>query len=235
MKYHKLFAIALLLPINYVYAQELTTEIDKISYSLGIKTGEHYRKQEIKINPEQFYAGILAGVNNQPSALSEQEINTLLTKLQSDQVAKNNLNNEAMAKENLAKGKEFLEKNKQNQGIVVLSSGLQYKILASGKGNSPTINDAVTVNYRGTLIDGTEFDSSYKRQESATLQLNQLIKGWQEALMLMKPGDKWRLFVPSELAYGEQAAGPNIKPNSALIFDIELLAVSKKSTLEKTK
>ena len=234
MKYIKLLAITLLLPINYAYAQELTTDADKLSYGLGIKTGEHYRKQEIKINPDSFYAGVLAGINNQTSALSEQEINTILTKLQADQIAKNNLQKENLAKENLAKGKEFLEKNKQEQGIVVLTSGLQYKVLASGKGNSPKLEDAVTVNYRGTLLDGTEFDNSYKRNESATLQLNQLIKGWQEALTLMKPGDKWKLFVPPELGYGEQAAGPIIQPNSTLIFEIELLGISSKNTLEKS-
>jgi FKBP-type peptidyl-prolyl cis-trans isomerase FklB len=231
MKHLNLLSITCLLSINYAFAQDLTNETDKISYSLGFKTGEHYRKQEIDLNSKQFYAGVLAGFKNQTATLTEQEINASITKLQEQQVAKDNLRKENLAKENLVKGKEFLDKNKQTQGIVVLPSGLQYKVLSSGKGNSPTINDSVTVNYRGTLIDGTEFDNSYKRHESATLQLKQLIKGWQEALILMKPGDKWRLFVPSELGYGAQAAGP-IQPNSTLIFDIELLKVAKQNSTE---
>lgn len=228
MIYLKFLAFTLLLPTNLILAQALTSELDKTSYSLGLKTGEHYRKQDIKLNPEQFHAGVLAGMNQEKSALSEQEINTILAKLQADQIAKNNQQNAKVAKENLIKGKEFLEKNKQDKKVITLPSGLQYKILASGKGISPKANDVVTVNYRGTLIDGTDFDSSYKRNESATLPLNQLIKGWQEALTLMKPGDKWMLFIPSELAYGEQSPSAIIQPNATLIFEIELLAVNGK-------
>lgn len=236
MKHLNLLAITALLSTNCAFAQEITNETDKISYSLGFKTGEHYRKQEINLNSAQFYAGVSAGFNNQPSALSEQEINMSIAKLQEKQVAKENLRQENLAKENLANGKDFLAKNKQQQDIIVLPSGLQYKVLSSGKGISPTINDTVMVNYRGTLIDGTEFDNSYKRNESATLQLTQLIKGWQEALTLMKPGDKWRLFVPPELGYGTQTAGP-IQPNSTLIFDIELIKVvaTKNTTLMQDK
>lgn len=225
MKYFNLIVLVLLLPTSLLSAEELS-EIDKLSYSLGIKTGEHYRTQDIQLNPEKFYAGVVAGINQQPPILSATEIQASLTKLQTTQIAKLQQQKELLAKENLAKGKEFLEKNKQNKDIIVLASGLQYKILASGNGESPKLTDTVTVNYRGTLIDGTEFDSSYKRNESATLQVNHLIKGWQEALLLMKPGDKWKLFIPAELAYGEQAASALIAANSTLIFEIELLKVT---------
>ncbi len=235
MKYIKLLSIALLLPASNLYAQPLTTEMDKISYSLGIKTGEHYRKQAIELNLESFHEGIIVGLNNQKPDLSEQEMNSVLTKLQQDQVTKNKLKADNLAKENLAKGKDFLEKNKQNKDIIVLPSGLQYKILTVGKGESPKLNSTVTVNYIGTLIDGTEFDNSYKRNESTTFQISHLIKGWQEALILMKPGDKWKLFVPSELAYGEQAPGTIIQPNSTLIFEIELLSIAKDKPTETKK
>ena len=226
MKY-KLFALALLLPTYNSHAQPMLTEMDKTSYSLGVKTGQHYHKQAIELNPQSFQEGILAGLHNKTPALSEQEMQQLLTKLQENQLAKSQVQAAAVAQENLQKGKEFLANNKKNKDIISLPSGLQYKIITAGKGTAPTLTDIVTVNYRGTLLDGTEFDSSYKRNESATLPVNNLIKGWQEALTLMSPGAKWKLFIPAELAYGEQASGI-IQPNSTLIFDIELLNVLPK-------
>jgi len=228
MKYIKILLIALLFSAYNLNAEPLTTELDKTSYSLGIKTGEHFRTQAIQLNAASFHDGLLAGLNDTKSALTDEEIKILLAKLQEDQMTKHNSQTESLAKSNLEKGKEFLETNKQNKNIITLASGLQYTILASGKGEHPKPNDSVTVNYRGTLIDGTEFDSSYSRNESITFQVNHLIKGWQEALVLMKPGDKWKLFVPSELAYGNQAAGAIIKPNSTLIFELELLAIKSK-------
>lgn len=228
MKYIKLLSIVLLLPTYNLTAQPLITELDKTSYSLGIKTGEHFRTQAIQLNAASFHDGLVTGLNNKKPALTEAEIKILLAKLQEDQMTKHKAQTEILANSNLDQGKEFLAKNKQNKDVITLASGLQYTILASGKGEQAKPNDSVTVNYRGTLIDGTEFDSSYSRNESITFQVNHLIKGWQEALVLMKPGDKWKLFVPAELAYGNQAAGAIIKPNSTLIFELELLAIKGK-------
>ena len=225
MKYSKLLTIALLLPAYNLNAQDIASDMDKISYSLGLKTGQHYRNQSIALNTESFQEGVVTGLSNNPAKLSEQEMNNLLAKLQQDQQTAAASKDATLAEENLAKGKEFLEKNKTNKDIIVLPSGLQYKVLASGKGESPKLSDAVTANYKGTLIDGTEFDSSYKRNQPATFVVGQLIKGWQEALQLMKPGDKWQLFIPAELAYGDKAAGPIISPNSTLVFELELLKV----------
>ena len=122
-------------------------------------------------------------------------------------------------------GEKFLAENKKDKDVVELASGLQYKVLKQGTGKKPTLTDTITVNYRGTLIDGTEFDSSYKRGEPVSLQLKNVIKGWQEAVPLMPVGSKWRLFVPPSLAYGDKAAGPVIGPNSTLLFDVELLSI----------
>ena len=235
MKHLKLLSIILLLPSYNLYAQTFTSETDKISYSLGVKTGENYKTQAIELNTESFYQGMLAGLKNQPPALSEQEMNTLLNKVHEQQMTKSKLLLENSAKENLAKGQDFLAKNKQDKDVTVLPSGLQYKVLTKGKGGHPKLSDTVTVNYRGTLIDGTEFDSSYKHKEPATFPINHLIKGWQEALVLMPPGDKWKLFVPPELAYGNRAASAIIQPNSTLIFEIELIAIANAVPAGKAK
>jgi FKBP-type peptidyl-prolyl cis-trans isomerase len=129
---------------------------------------------------------------------------------------------------NKQEGQQFLAANKSKEGVITLPSGLQYKILQEGTGPKPAATDTVTVNYRGTLINGTEFDSSYKRNEPATFGVNQVIKGWTEALQLMPVGSKWQLFIPSELAYGERSPGAEIGPNSTLIFDVELLSIKDK-------
>ncbi len=237
MKHSKLLAILLALPIYNVNAQSLTltTELEKTSYSLGVKVGENYRNQSIELNPESFYQGILTGFNNQPPILSVQEIDNLISNLQTQQIAKNKWKLEQLAKENLTKGQDFLAKNRQNKDVVVLPSGLQYKVLTPGKGTSPKLTDTVMVNYRGTLIDGTEFDSSYKHKKPIPLPINYLIKGCQEALTKMKPGDKWQLFIPADLAYGKQAAGTIIQPNSTLIFEIELLSIVNKGPKQEIK
>jgi FKBP-type peptidyl-prolyl cis-trans isomerase FklB len=129
------------------------------------------------------------------------------------------------AEKNLAEGKAFLEENKKKEGIKTLPSGLQYKVITEGSGRTPKATDTVTVHYRGTLINGTEFDSSYKKGQPATFQVSGVVRGWTEALQLMKEGSKWQLFIPSELAYGERAAGPQIPPGSTLIFEVELISI----------
>ena len=206
-----------------------TSDMDKVSYSLGVKTGENFSKQSIKVNAQQFYQGLSDALNSQKPALTETEIQEVLKKFQKQQMAKAAEQEKKLAAENLVKGNAFLKANKSAPNVKTLPSGLQYIELAPGKGDSPKTGDFVTVNYRGTLIDGTEFDSSYSRNESTTFQLENLIPAWQEALVLMKPGSKWKIFAPAKLAYGDKGAGNVIEPNATLIFEIELVNFKPKS------
>ncbi|MGD0465438.1 MAG: FKBP-type peptidyl-prolyl cis-trans isomerase [Gammaproteobacteria bacterium] len=226
----KLSWLLLIVPSMVVMAKPLKTEEDRVAYSLGHVAGEHIKsqiKEGIAINPEIFIEGVRDSMQNK-SQLSEDDIIKALNVLKTKQIEHNKKNLHSKATLNLKTAKEFLEQNKQNKNIVELANGLQYQIIESGDGTavSPKQNDKVKVAYRGMLLNGTEFDSSYNRGEPAVFELKMLIKGWQEALLLMKPKAKWKIFVPPELAYGREGAGPMIEPNSALIFDIELLAVN---------
>ncbi len=178
---------------------------DKVSYSLGLNIGFNLGRQNVPINPDALVAGIKDAIAGKPQ-------------LTPDQI-------KAAADKNASEGTKFLEENKKKEGVKTTASGLQYKVVKEGTGAQPKANDTVTVNYRGTLINGTEFDSSYKRGEPATFPVNGVIKGWTEALQLMKAGSKYQLFIPPNLAYGERAVGPDISPNSTLIFDVELMDV----------
>jgi len=220
-----MFPALLASPIALAASNAPTSDVDKVSYSLGVKTGENFSAQQIKINPDQFAKGLSDVVNKQKLLLSNDEMNKVITKFQEEQIALISKREKQMAAANLAKSNAFLDANKKQPGVKTLASGLQYIELTPGKGNSPTATDMVTVNYRGTLLDGTEFDSSYNRKEENTFQVDNLIPGWQEALTHMKPGAKWKIFVPPQLAYGVQGAGQVIEPNSALIFEIELVKV----------
>jgi FKBP-type peptidyl-prolyl cis-trans isomerase FklB len=157
--------------------------------------------------------------------MSQEEIRATLTSLQQRLVAARQKELKEKAAKNTEEGKKFLAENQKKAGVKTLPSGLQYKVLTEGAGKTPKAEDTVTVNYKGTLIDGTEFDSSYKRGQPATFQVKGVIKGWTEALQLMKEGSKWHLFIPPELAYGERGAGRDIGPNATLIFEVELLTV----------
>jgi FKBP-type peptidyl-prolyl cis-trans isomerase FklB len=157
--------------------------------------------------------------------MSQEEIRATLTSLQQRLMAARQQELKEKGAKNLEEGKKFLVENQKKEGIKTLPSGLQYKVLTEGSGKTPKAEDTVTVNYKGTLIDGTEFDSSYKRGQPATFQVKGVIKGWTEALQLMKEGSKWQLFIPPELGYGERGAGSTILPNSTLIFEVELLTV----------
>lgn len=203
---------------------ELKAQKDKESYSLGYQFGHAMKLQGVDISLDAYTSGIrdaLAGSNPQ---LNKEEMQKLVLEIQKRVATARQKELKQMSKANLSKSKAFLEENKKKEGIKTLPSGLQYKILAEGSGKKPKMSDEVTVNYRGTLIDGTEFDSSYKRGQPITLKTNGVIKGWTEALQLMKEGSKWQLFIPPELAYGDQGAGP-IEPNSTLIFEVELISV----------
>ena len=200
----------------------------KSSYSLGANIGTQLKRDELDVDLVLVSQGMTDGYNGSQLKLTEDEIRTTLDNLRTTQMEKMKAKMEKVAKENLDKSNVFLAENKKKKGIVTLESGLQYQILSSGKGASPRKDQEVTVNYRGTILDGREFDSSYKRNKPETFLVSGIIEGWQQALLLMKPGDKWKLFIPPNLAYGEQSAGNMIEPNSALIFEVELISVQDK-------
>ena len=193
--------------------------MDKISYALGLSIGNNFTTSGIKnLKIEDFIKGVDDVLSEKTPDISYDEakqiINDYFVKLQSEQVK---LNKEA--------GEEFLRINKEKSGVVTLPSGLQYEVLTKGTGAKPKATDSVKCHYHGTLINGTVFDSSVQRGEPATFGVSQVIQGWVEALQLMETGSKWRLFIPSELAYGAHGAGEAIGPNSALIFEVELLDI----------
>jgi FKBP-type peptidyl-prolyl cis-trans isomerase FklB len=205
---------------------ELKTEKDKISYAIGLDVGNGLKKNEIDVDADivaRAIKDILAG--NKP-LMTDEEVKTTITGLQKDLQAKQQERMKALGDKNKKEGEAFLAKNKTKEGVKTLPSGLQYKVITQGKGKTPTASDTVTVQYRGTLIDGTEFDSSYKRGQPATFPVSGVIKGWTEALQLMKEGSKWQLVIPSDLAYGASGTqGGPIGPNAVLIFEVELVSI----------
>ncbi len=217
-----------LLCTTFVYAADtLDNNTAKLSYAMGYKTGQAMKTQSITINTKNFTEGLQAGYQGKQSALSEQEMQTVLTSMQKQMVEKMQQKFAAAAEKNMKDGQDFLAKNAKMPGVITLPSGLQYKVITPGNGVSPTATNTVTVNYEGKLIDGTVFDSSYKRGQPATFKVGQVIKGWQEALQLMKPGATWMLYIPSKLAYGPQGSMGEIGPNEALIFKVDLMSVKK--------
>ncbi len=206
-----------------------TSDIDKLSYSLGVKTAENFQSQDIQINPAQFAQGLTDQMQKKQPALSDQEMQDTISAFQEKHITAMIEKEKKAAVANLAEGEKFMKTNAQKPSVKTTNSGLQYEVLSTGKGTSPKNGDNVIVNYRGTLLDGTEFDSSYRNKQAATLPLDRLIPGWQEALKMMQPGAKWKIYVPPQLAYGEQGAGNVIGPNSTLIFEIELVDVEPAS------
>ena len=204
---------------------ELKDQRDKESYSLGYQFGQGLKAQGLDLNLEVYTSGIRDALGGKTPSLSREEMQKTLSDFQQRITAARQRELQEMSAKNLAAGKAFLEENKKKEGIKTLPTGLQYKVLTEGSGKTPKVTDTVTVHYRGTLINGTEFDSSYKRGQPATIQVKAAIRGWTEALQLMKEGSKWQLFVPPELAYGDRVAGPQVSPNSALIFEVELISI----------
>jgi len=207
----------------------LTTQKDKASYAIGMNIGKSVAKdlRDHFADTDQaiLLRGIKDGLAGEKSLLTDEEANAALTELQKESRAKQEEITKAQGEVNKKKGAEFLAENKTKDGVVTLPSGLQYKILQEGTGPKPAAADTVVCNYRGTLIDGKEFDSSIKRGKPVTFPLGQVIKGWTEALQLMPVGSKWQLFVPPDLAYGERSMGPDITPYSTLIFEVELVSI----------
>ena len=196
---------------------------EKNSYSVGANWGNNLKRQEVDVDLELLIKGLRDAVAGQ-SALSEEQIRESMMALNKEVRAKQEEKRKQLGEKNKVEGEKFLAENKTKPDVISLPSGLQYKVLAEGNGESPKSNDVVTVNYRGTLIDGTEFDNSYKRGQPATFNVTGVIKGWTEALQHMKPGAKWQLFVPSNLAYGEMGHGAQITPSQTLIFEVELVS-----------
>ena len=205
----------------------LKTDKDKQSYAMGMNVGTGLRRSGITLDPALVARGLKDAQAGAKTALTEDEARAALTNLRT-QV---NQKMEAQAKEqgaaNRKEGEEFLAANKSKPGVTTLPSGLQYKVLTEGTGPKPTANDTVSCNYRGTLINGKEFDSSYKRGQPASFQVGGVIKGWTEALQLMPVGSKWQLFIPPDLAYGDRGAGADIGPGETLIFEVELLSIAE--------
>lgn len=224
-----LLSIAVLgcIAVSPAFAAKPESDKDKLSYSFGHNVGTELKKRDAGVNLDVMMQGMkdaLAG----KSEMSREEITETLVNFNKQFQAKQAEQEKAMAKANLETGKAFLEENKKKEGVVVLASGLQYKVIKAGTGKMPKATDTVTTHYRGTLIDGTEFDSSYSRGEPTSFPVNGVISGWTEALQLMKEGAKWQLFIPADLAYGDRSVGGKIKPNSTLLFDIELISVDEK-------
>lgn len=206
----------------------LSTPKDKFSYALGLSIGRNFKEQSIDVNSTLFLQGIKDVLTGAKPLMTDAEVQTSMMQMQNEIKAKQAETLKLLAAVNLKEGTAFLAANKTKPGVVTLPSGLQYKILTPGNGPKPTANDTVVCNYRGTLINGKEFDSSYKRGKPETLPVGRVIKGWSEALQLMPVGSKWQLYIPADLAYGDRGAGPDIGPNSTLIFEIELISIQGK-------
>src|ERR1700682_4414300 len=213
-------------------APALKTQTDKVSYAIGLNIGRSLHKDSLEVDPNILVRGLEDGLGGGKKLFTGDEAKAAMTTLQNDLRQKQEEKMQAAGEKNKKEGEAFLVANKTSEGVVALPSGLQYKILKEGTGPKPTASDTVVCNYRGTLLDNTEFDSSYKRGQPTTFSVGQVIKGWTEALQLMPVGSKWQLFVPSELAYGQRVAGPEIGPNATLIFEVELLSIQNKSKSE---
>ena len=213
---------------GFAHAQDrpvLKTDKDKVSYSIGLDIGANFKRQSVDLDQKALAAGIADGLSGGKPLLTEDEVRKVLAQFQQQMAAKAQQVAQQFAEKNQKEGEVFLAENKKKKGVITLPSGLQYQVITAGTGKIPKATDTVTTHYRGTLIDGTEFDSSYKRGEPASFPVNGVVKGWTEALQLMKVGSKWQLFIPANLAYGPQGAGQVIGPNATLIFEIELLSI----------
>jgi len=221
-------AFGIVLLAGTAWAEEtvvLKTQKDKVSYGIGMNIGKNLKRDAIDVDADLVSKGLRDAFSGEKTLMSDEEYHAAMTALQKDLMDKQAETAKKLAEKNKKEGEAFLAENGKKEGVVTLPSGLQYKAIQSGKGKTPALTDTVETHYRGTLIDGTEFDSSYKRGQTVTFPVNGVIPGWTEALQKMKEGDKWQLFVPSSLAYGERGAGREIGPNATLLFEVELIAV----------
>ena len=203
----------------------MKTQMDSVSYGIGLDIGKNLKAQSIDVNATVMAAGIRDAMTDGKKLLTDEEVQKCMTMFQQQLLAKTEAKAKELGDKNKKEGDAFLAQNKTKEGVKTTASGLQYKIITAGTGAKPTANQTVTVNYRGTLIDGTEFDSSFKHGQPATFNLGQMIKGWTEALMMMPIGSKWQVFIPTDLAWGERSPTAAIPPNAVVIFEVELLSV----------
>lgn len=220
-----------LIPIGSLVSAQaetpLKTDKDKLSYVIGISIARSLEQIKDEIDLEKIVSGIKDQFHGKPTRVTDEESKKLMQAFSAKMKKKQDQKNKQLAQKATQEGARFLEKNRKKTGVITTDSGLQYAVLKQGSGPKPSKTDRVKVHYKGTTIDGEEFDSSYKRGEPATLAVTGVIKGWTEALQLMNVGSKYHLVIPSGLAYGERGAGPKIGPNQVLIFEVELLGIEK--------
>ncbi len=219
-------------------SQTLKSQKEKISYIIGMDIGSNFKRQSIDIDPDILARGIKDALSGAKPQLSDQETQEVMTSFRKEMSAKQEEFRKTVGEKNKKEGEQFLAQNKSKEGVQTLPSGLQYKVITPGKGKKPQLTDTVTAHYRGTLVDGTEFDSSYRRGQPANFPVSGVIRGWTEALQLMEEGAKWQLFIPANLAYGERGAGQPgagqvIGPNAVLIFEVELISIQEKKEEKK--
>ena len=218
MKWKPVLVVCLVFAAGAVFAQsnpDLKTQKDRLSYAVGVDMGNSLKKNAIDVDADIVARGIKDTLTAAKPLMTDQEVRAAIMTAQKEMQVKRD-----------EKNRVYLSENKKKKGVKALPSGLQYKVIRQGKGKTPKSSDTVTVNYKGMLVDGTEFDSSYKRGQPATFPVNGVIKGWTEALQLMKEGSKWELVIPADLAYGDQGR-PGIPPGSTLIFEVELISVKE--------
>ncbi len=204
---------------------ELKTQKQKASYGIGMNIGKEFKEQVPEVDIEAMVRGFRDALAGTKTAIPQAELDSVMMAFQQDMMQRRSERMAAIGTKNLKEGETYCAENKGKTGVVTLPSGLQYKIIKEGSGPKPTPKDTVVCNYRGTLINGKEFDSSYKRGQPAEFVLGQVIPGWIEALQMMPVGSKWELVIPSNLAYGERSMGADIGPNSTLVFEVELLGI----------
>ncbi len=227
MKVVSLVVLSTVFAVGQVYAGDVApkTDKDKISYSIGFGMGSNLKSQGVEVDADKLSKGIKDALSGAKPMMSTADMEKTMGDLRTKMMAQQQEKMQSLAVKNKAEGEAFLAKNKTAAGVKTLPSGLQYIVIKAGTGKTPKATDKVSVNYRGTLLDGKEFDSSYSRGTPATFPVNGVIPGWTEALQHMKEGAKWKLFIPADLAYGEQGAGGVIGPNAVLQFEVELLKV----------
>ena len=216
-----LLAFAVAVP---AFAQDTTTDKGKLSYAIGYEIGRDFQERKMEVDLNTVLRAIQDGYSKKTPAVAEDQMKDSLGKMREKMMAEAKTKFEAVAKENKEKSDKFMAENKTKKGIVVLPSGIQYRVIEEGNGRRPAANSEVTVHYRGSMTNGFEFDSSFARNQPATFKVDSVLKGWQEVLPLMKVGDHWQIFLPPDLAYGLRGQGP-IGPNEALVFDIKLVDV----------
>ncbi|MBE0644006.1 MAG: FKBP-type peptidyl-prolyl cis-trans isomerase [Bacteroidetes bacterium] len=230
MRFLSILTLAMLLISCQNNAQEnveLKTRVDSVSYAIGLNIGQSFKMQKIEADPAIIAAAMRDVLDSNETKMTEEQAQQCWMSYQQDMAAAAEKERQASGVKNKEAGEKFLAENKNKEGVITTASGLQYKVIKMGDGPKPTSSDKVKVHYRGTLIDGKQFDSSYDRGEPAVFPVTGVIPGWTEALQLMPVGSKWEVYLPASIAYGDRGAGQDIGPNSTLIFTVELLGIEK--------